>query len=486
VHPGAVQQELGRSPERPDVTTGWAEETEAHSISQSTEAALESKASRSVLASAAVSSASVSEARTHGTRRTAALRDPVNITLDGEPILAERGEPVAAALVAAGKLMIARSPKFHRPRGPSCMRAACDGCLARVDETPNIMTCMVAAEEGTAVVSQNRLGPRETDFLRMTDWFFPEGMNHHELFAGIPGVQNVMQAFARRVAGLGRLPAETEAPHPAVRRRADVVVVGAGPSGMAVASQLARAGRTVEVLDDQLTPGGGIKALAPAEAGAFDSIRAVFTDLVKQERIRLRSHTVAGGIYGDDLLVVGPTGAEVLEAGALVLACGAHDGALAFEGNDVPGVMSARAAGFLLGCGVLVGKKMVVVASPGGGPFGASLARALPDRVTVAAGEPVRVRGSSHAKAVIVRDASGKEKEHTADAVLIDAPRSPAYELAEQAGARVTHEPRGYLVQTDAGRIRDHIFAVGEMTGTPFAPAALEAEATRVAATILG
>src|SRR4051794_27403616 len=108
----------------------------------------------------------------HLTRLGMRLSNPVTITLDGEPILAERGEPVAASLVRAGKLMIARSPKFHRPRGPSCMRAACDGCLARVDEAPNVMTCMVPAEEGTAVVSQNRLGPREVDLLRMTDWFF--------------------------------------------------------------------------------------------------------------------------------------------------------------------------------------------------------------------------------------------------------------------------------------------------------------------------
>ncbi len=52
--------------------------------------------------------------------RTRALVHPVTITLDGEPIEAEAGEPLAAALVAAGKTTIARSPKFHRPRGPAC------------------------------------------------------------------------------------------------------------------------------------------------------------------------------------------------------------------------------------------------------------------------------------------------------------------------------------------------------------------------------
>jgi len=421
--------------------------------------------------------------------RTVALRDPVTITLDGEEIMAERGEPVAAALFAAGKIILARSPKFHRPRGPACMRAACDGCLARVDETPNVMTCMIAAQEGTAVVSQNRLGPRDLDLLRMTDWFFPDGMNHHELFAGIPGVQNVMQAFARRVAGLGRLPAEVEGPHAARRRSADVVVVGAGPAGMAIASRMARTGRAVEVLDDQLVPGGGLTALGETEARAFGTMRALFTDHVAAGRIQLRGSTVAGGLYGDDLLVAGPSGAEVLEARALILACGAHDGALAFEGNDVPGVMSARAAGWLLGRGVVVGKRIVVVESAGGGPFGASFASALSAsgakaEVKVVRGEPVSIRGASRVKAVIVRDASGKEQKHAADAVLIDAPRSPAYELAEQAGATLAHESRGFVVQTTGGRIRDGVYALGEMTGTPLEARALEAEADRLAATL--
>jgi sarcosine oxidase subunit alpha len=446
------------------------------------------------LASAAVSSASSSAPVPEG--RLGALREPVTITLDGEEIVAERGEPVAAALIAAGKMMIARSPKFHRPRGPACMRAACDGCLARVDETPNIMTCMVGAEEGTAVVSQNRLGPRDLDLLRMTDWFFPDGMNHHELFAGVPGVQNVMQAFARRVAGLGRMPVEVEEPHAARRRVADVVVVGAGAAGMAIASRMAAAGRAVEVIDDQLAPGGSVTALGATEREAFDAMRVLFTDHVAAKRIQLCASTVAGGVYGRDLLVVGPAGAEVIEARALVFACGAHDGALAFEGNDVPGVMSARAAGWLLGRGVVVGKKIVIVESACGGPFGASFAKALKAlkaskasgvhaEVTVVRGEPVSVRGASRVKAVVVRDAAGKEQKLAADALLIDAPRSPAYELAEQAGATLAHEPYGFVVSTDAGRIGDGVYALGEMTGTPLDARAIEADAERLAATLL-
>lgn len=428
----------------------------------------------------------------HGSHRAGKRgpKDAVTIRFDGEPILAERGEPVAAALVAAGKLTIARSPKFHRPRGPACFRAACDGCLARVDETPNVMTCQTPARDGMSVVSQNRLGPREADLLRMTDWFFPEGMNHHELFAGVPGVQSVMQAFARRVAGLGKLPAEAAAERRAERRAADVVVVGAGPSGMAVAVRLVAAGRAVEVIDDQLAAGGGLRALGDADARPFEAMRASFTDLVARGRVRLSSRTIAGGLYGRDLLVAGEEGAAIVEPRTLVLACGAHDGAVAFEGNDLPGVMSARAAGFLLAHGAVVGERIAVIVPEGGGPFGEAYARALrlagdDASVEVHHGDPVRAHGSSRVKKIDVRTASG-ERSVTADAVLVDAPRSPAYELALQAGASLVHEPRGFVVAAPRGRIADGVFAAGEMTGVPFDADAMARDAEVVVASILG
>ena len=248
------------------------------------------------------------------------LEHPVTITFDGEEIQAERGEPIAAALIAADKLVVARSPKFHRPRGPACFRGACDGCLARVDDVPNTMTCLAACENGTAVVSQNHLGPREGDLLAMTDWFFPDGLNHHELFAGVPGVQNVMQAFARKVAGLGKLPGASIAPRAARRSQCDVLVIGAGPSGIAVANALAENGRVVTLVDDQAEPGGSARA-------------AGFTPIAPRQNVSLRSHSVAGAIYGRDVLVVGPSGAEIFEPTTLVLATGAHDGVLAFEGK---------------------------------------------------------------------------------------------------------------------------------------------------------
>jgi sarcosine oxidase subunit alpha len=423
--------------------------------------------------------------------RLKAPHDPVTMHFDGEVVVAERGESAAAALVAAGHLALARSPKFHRPRGPACFRAACDGCLARVDGVPNVMTCRVAAREGMRIETQNVVGSRDIDLLRVADWFFPQGMNHHELLAGVPGLQRVMQAFARRVAGLGKLPDGTAAPaaagREAARREVDVLIVGAGPSGMAAALEMARRGRRVEVLDDDLDWGGSVRALPGPAAAPWAALVDAFAAAVASpgasapgiptRPIRVRTETTAAAVYGGDVLVVDERGIEVVTARTLVLAPGAHDGGAAFEGNDVPGVMSARAAGRLLARGVVVGERVVVALLDGGGPFGEAFARSVAGTVVVRAA-PVRVRGSARVKEVAFAAPKG-ERVLECDALLIDAPRAPAHELCAQAGATLTHEERGYVAAREGGA---GVLVVGEAAGTPFEPGAVLREAASLQA----
>lgn len=414
------------------------------------------------------------------------LHDPVTLLLDGEPIRAERREPVAVALVAAGKLSLARSAKFHRPRGPACFRGACDGCLARVDERPNVMTCLVPAAEGTDVKVQNTLGSRDVDFLRVTDWFFPKGLNHHELFAGVPGLQGLMQSFARRVAGLGRLPVAASAPREASRRTADVVIVGRGAAGMAVGVRAANAGRSVEVIDDSLEAGGTGRSLVGDDNGPWSALVTRFDGLIAAGKIRLRVGTTAAAVYGDDLLVASDDGAEIVTPRALVLAPGAHDGVLAFEGNDLPGIVSARAAGWLLTRGVTLGERIVVCVAPGGNGSGEAFAREVERAaagkcpVEVVRGVPVKAEGSGRVRGVVVQVAEA-ERHFKADALVIDAPRAPAYELCEQAGASLRHEACGFVPVTEKGVIRRGVYAVGEVTGAPFDVARFEDAAEKLA-----
>jgi sarcosine oxidase, subunit alpha len=414
-------------------------------------------------------------------------RDPVTIHFEGERVIAERGEPAAVALIAAGHLAMARSPKFHRPRGPACLRAACDGCLARVDGEPNIMTCRVPAAEGMRIEPQNVVGSKDTDLLRVADWFFPEGMNHHELFAGVPGLRQVLQGFARRVAGLGRLPGAIAPPRSANRREIDALVVGAGPAGTAAACALAERGREVEVVDDDLGWGGSARILGGAGDRAWVGAMDGFGAAVAMGRIRISERTTAAGIYGGDVLLVSESNGggggrvEVVRTRTLVLAPGAHDAALAFEGNDVPGVMSARAACMLLTHGVAPGSKIVVASVDEVSPFGRAYAAADPG-ANLVRGVPLRVSGSARVKAATIGTADGVRR-LPCDTLLVDAPRAPAYELCEQAGAELSHAPRGFVACTGAGgRIADGVFAIGEVVGTALEPAALARGAQAMAA----
>jgi sarcosine oxidase, subunit alpha len=406
-------------------------------------------------------------------------KNAITLTLDSEEILANEGDSVAEALLGAGYRSISRSPKFHRPRGAACLRGGCEGCLVRIDGTPNLSACLVRARDGMRVETQNTFGKRELDLLRVTDWVFPHGINHHEFMAGIPGVQDAMQAIARRITGLGTLPDAALAARPAERRELDVLIVGSGPSAQALASILVAGGRSVELVDDALEPGGVLRYMPASLRVGYASIESSFRAL----GLSVQCSATAGAVFEGAVLVVAQTGAQVLQPRALVLATGAHDTMPPFVGNDLPGVMSARAAGLLYARGVLPGKKPVTVEYPGGGPFAQALAQ--DSRVPHYFGTIQSVGGAFEATSVTLTLRDGKQITVDADAVLVDAPRAPAYELAVQAGGKVLHQPEGFVVQATNGQIAEGVFALGEVVGTSLEPEAIAFEAQKVAAAIL-
>lgn len=347
------------------------------------------------------------------------------------------------------------------------------------------MLCRAPAAEGMRIETQNVLGVGGADVLRAADWFFPEGLNHHEFLAGVPGVQRVLQVLARRVAGLGKLPDSAAVPPPRApgrRRDADVLVIGSGPAGMAAALSLRKRGRRVEVIEEDLVWGGSARSLGvlPTRTqGAWQRLSSAFAEAVDASRISVRVRTTAAGIYGDDVFVASEgTGAEVVTARTLILAPGAYDGLSAFEGNDLPGVMSARAAGYLLSHGVTPGEHVVAAVAEGGGPFGEGFSRAC-RQAALLRGSPVRAKGNTRVREVTIASRRGQRR-LACDALLVDAPRSPAYELCAQAGAELAQDARGFVVQATGGRVREGVFALGEVAGTPLEPEAM----LRAAATL--
>ncbi|HSN97143.1 MAG TPA: FAD-dependent oxidoreductase, partial [Candidatus Nanopelagicales bacterium] len=364
-----------------------------------------------------------------------------------------------------------------------------------VDGVPNVMTCLRPTAGGEQIETQNVLGSRNADLLRLADWFFPKGIDHHHLMAGVPGLQDVMQSFAQKIAGLGRLPARTEAPRPARRAEVDAAVVGAGPAGVAVASRLAAAGFSVTLIDDGDAPCealAGARATSPrypnraAEVLAEHPLTGAGTGAGAGGNVQVLQRHVAAGVYLGELLVAGDEGALVLCARATIFATGAHDGMVAVPNNDLPGVFSARALCRLLAHGLEPTGPVVLVGEGfWADELAARLGPALAARVPVSS--LTEVRGSSEVRGAILEEgAPPRRRTVKAVAVALAAPGAPAFEVAAQAGAEARYAKGvGYAVHVDdRGRAAEGVWAVGECTGAPADVGAILESARIVAADV--
>jgi sarcosine oxidase subunit alpha len=268
-------------------------------------------------------------------------------------------------------------------------------------------------------------------------------------------------------------------PRAARRVKVDVAIVGGGIAGVTVASRIGAAGLSVLLVDDGLSLGGallGDKARLAALLAAEPLGAGVEV---------LRGHT-AGGVYDGDLLVASSDRAAVVRARALVFATGAHDGMIAVPGNDLPGVFSARALCRLLEAGLVPDGAGAIV---GEGFWADALAAVVGAKSLRFKAESIEsFDGTAAIKSVRLRGG----KKHSVACVGLALPGAPAFELAEQAGAKTRHTPGGYTVVVDeTGRagsearlqVRDptNVFAVGECTGAPFDPARLGESARAVA-----
>ncbi|QSQ08375.1 Hydrogen cyanide synthase subunit HcnA [Koleobacter methoxysyntrophicus] len=82
----------------------------------------------------------------------------VTITVDGREIKAIAGEPIAAALLAAGIKKFRMTEKTGEPRGVFCAIGRCTDCVMTVNGIPNIRTCVTPVENGMVIETQKGRG----------------------------------------------------------------------------------------------------------------------------------------------------------------------------------------------------------------------------------------------------------------------------------------------------------------------------------------
>ena len=296
---------------------------------------------------------------------------PLAFTFDGSAFSGFAGDTLASALLANGVRLTARSFKYHRPRGVMSAGSEEPNMLVRVGERPNLRATEVPLHDGLVAASQNRWPSRRFDLGAVAGLASPiigAGF-YYKTFMRPSGAWPFYERFIRRAAGLGRAPEGADAARFSHRHaHCDVLVVGAGPAGLAAAQAAARAGARTVICDERALAGGSLNWL-PARIDGFPA--ADWADAAAAELAAdatLLADTTAFAVHDGNLVLLeqrlGPADRCLwkLRARAIVLACGAVERPIVFPGNDRPGIMLASAVRCYAGqYAVQPGRRAVIV-----------------------------------------------------------------------------------------------------------------------------
>ena len=423
---------------------------------------------------------------------------PVRFTYDGRGLTGCAGDTLASALLANGVRLVGRSFKYHRPRGIVSADSTEPNAIVQLGSgartEPNTRATQIEIFEGLTARSQNCWPSVRFDLGAWSGLFgflFPVGF-YYKTFMWPRGSWRRYEFFIRWMAGLGTAPKE---PDPDVYEKmhahCDVLVVGAGPAGLAAALAAGRTGARVIVADEQNEVGGSLLGTAEEIDGkpALEWVAGAADELERLDEVRVLDRATVFGYYDHNFLAIaqrvtdhlGPDAAPAgsprhrmwrVRAKEVVLATGAHERPLVFAGNDRPGVMLAGAAqAYLNRYGVRAGRRAVVFTNNDGAyaaaldlhaggveiaaivdvradPKGESVAAARGAGIAVDAGHAVcATHGAKAVRAVDIAplDATGEgwagaPRRLSCDLVCVSGGWSPAVHLFSQSRGRAGYD----------------------------------------------
>jgi len=296
-------------------------------------------------------------------------RDKVlNFTFNGRYMSGYEGDTLASALLANGVSIVARSFKYHRPRGILGSGAEEPNALVQLsgeaNSVPNARATQVELFDGLVARSVNCWPGVEFDIGSINSAFsriLPAGF-YYKTFMWPGRLWPHYEKIIRRAAGLGVVPDRPDEDYyEKINTHCDLLVVGAGPAGLSAALLAARSGARVIIVDEGAEFGGSLLAASGNwTESSRNWLEFVINELREQPEVRCLSRTTAFGYYDHNFLALAErvTHHQPQRGGAaglprerlwrvramqVVLATGAIERPLVFGGNDLPGVMLASA-----------------------------------------------------------------------------------------------------------------------------------------------
>ena len=308
-------------------------------------------------------------------------RKVVTFYFNGKSCQGYEGDTVASGLLANDVHLVARSFKYHRPRGivgagaeePNALLQVGDGAYS----TPNLRATQVEIHEGLKVYSVNCWPSPSFDMLSVLGLFsafFPAGF-YYKTFMHPKRFWSFYERWIRKAAGFGVVNTKPDPDrYEKINAWCDVLVAGGGPAGISAALIAAQSGARVILADEQAELGGGLLKSKDKETQQWltDSL----AELVKHPEVTLLPRCTVAGYYDQNFLVMNERVTDHLKESPenqvrqrvwrvrtrqVVLATGAIERPLVFGNNDIPGVMlSSAVSTYINRYAVMPGNRAVV------------------------------------------------------------------------------------------------------------------------------
>ena len=262
----------------------------------------------------------------------------IQFVWEGQPLQGLSTDTIASALVANGIHIFGHHPKDHSPQGIYCANGQCAQCTVLVNDRP-MKACMTPLQEGMQIQPMDHLPAISASS------------------GSEPGTFDDIQTIAT-----------------------DVLVIGAGPAGLAAAIYLGQQNIKTLLIDDKHLLGGKLILQTHRFFGSAQEVHAgkrgieiaqILAEQVQQfPAVTIYTQTRAVAVFSDHkvgiidqddrYMLVQPT--------RLLVATGARENTLIFPGNTLPGVYTAGAFQTLLNRDLVKPAKRLFIV--GGGNVG--------------------------------------------------------------------------------------------------------------------